>query len=272
MTTLAAPAVTRKVHHSSVLVTAPAMKFLIGLVAAICAVFGPRLIAALTAAEDPRIKFVSPEYLVLAVSFSVLVAVTIMILEWRVPRAPRDTFMTTLGVPAMLAGALSASQGATALQQAVATQEKLGQELQKIGGIKVESALRPAAEEDEQTVAGAVVDAIVTPAYAQERQAAHQAPAPPRLGIYVEEPRCFIVFDRAPKREDAAARMANLLARLSRTNPQQSLPLQVEKQGSEFLVVAAGGPRPKSAALLEALRLKDAYHVAPTLVEVQAGR
>jgi len=271
MTTLAAPAVARKVHHS-VLVSAPPMKFLIGLVAAICAVFFPRLIAALTAAEDPRVKFVSPEFFVLAFSFSVLVAVTITILEWRVPRAPRDTFMTTLGVPAMLAGALSASQGATALQQAIATQEKLGQELQKIGGIKIESALRPAAVEEEHTVAGAVVDAIVAPAYAQSPQAAQRVPAPPRLGIYVEEPRCFIVFDRAAKREDANARMANLTARLSRINPQQSLPLQVEKQGSEFLVVVSGGPRPKSAALLEALRLKDAYHVAPTLVEVQAGR
>src|ERR1043166_7640568 len=50
------------------------------------------------------------------------------------------------------------------------------------------------------------------------------------------------------------------------------LQLQVERQGNEFLVVVSGGPRPKSAALLAALRLKDAYHVAPTLVEVQPGR
>ena len=268
MTTLAAPAVVRRVHQS-VLVSAPAMKFFIGLVAAICAVFFPRLIAALTAGEHPRITFVSPEYFVLALCFSVMVAVAVMILEWRVPRAPRDTFMTTLGVPAMLAGALSASEGTAALQQMHATQEQLEQELGNAKGIKIESAIRTGA--DGQGLAERFSDVIVAPAYAEPRQPVQHVQAP-RLGIYVEEPRCFIVFDRAPKREDANARMADLTARLNRINPQRPLQLQVERQGNEFLVVVSGGPRPKSAALLEALRLKDAYHVAPTLVEVQPGR
>jgi hypothetical protein len=267
MTAIAEAAVTRRVHQSS-LVSAPAMKFAIGLVAAISAVFFPRMIAALTAADHPRVTFVSPTYFFLALSFSVLVAIAVMILEWRVPRAPRDTFMTTLGLPAMLAGALSASQGTTNLVQAAEREEKLTEALVKMGGIEIKSTSQP----NEPAKTGArnrLADAIVTPAYAEGREPDRPVQQPSPLGIYVNEPGYFIVLDRAAKREDAQARMTNLAARLKKTTPQTPVTLQVERQGAEFLVVVSGGPHPKSAALLEALRLKDTYHVAPTLVEVQ---
>jgi hypothetical protein len=267
MTAIAETAFTRRVHQPA-LVSAPAMKFAIGLVAAISAVFFPRMIAALTAADHPRVTFISPAYFFLALSFSVLVAIAVMILEWRVPRAPRDTFMTTLGLPAMLAGALSASQGTTNLVQAAETEAKLTEALVKIGGIEVKSTSQ-SSEPAKSGTRNGLVDAIVAPAYAEGRQPDQPAQQPARLGIYVNEPGYFIVLDRAAKREDAQARMTNLTARLDKATPQSPVALQVERQGAEFLVVVSGGPRPKSAALLEALRLKDTYHVAPTLVEKQ---
>ena len=264
MTVPAEAAVTHSVQQS-VLVSAPAMKFAIGLVAALSAVFFPRLIAALTAADHPHVTVVSREYCVLALSFSTLVAAAVMILEWRVPREPRDTFMTTLGVPAMLAGALSASQGTTALQQAAENQERLGRELGKVGGISIESRTR-SGEPDKQGIPKAFVNAMVTPVYAEGQQSVQP---PPRLGIYVEEPRYLVVLDRAAKLEDAQARMADLTTRINRTTPQRPVALQIERHGSSgFLVLLSGGPRPRTAALLAALHLKDAYHVAPTLVEV----
>jgi hypothetical protein len=269
MPALAEPLVARRAHRG-VLVSAPSTKFFIGMAAAICAVFFPRLIAALTAAEYPRVTFVSREYFLLALSFSVLVAVAVMILEWRVPRAPRDTFMTTLGLPAMLAGALSASQGTATLQRAIVAQDQLGKELGKLGGIPIEPAAG-SADEGKSGVPKALANAMVTPVYAEGRQAAQDARQQTRLGIYVEEPRYFIVLDRAVRREDAQARLAELTARINRS-AQRPLALQVEKQGTAFLVVVSGGPRPRTAALLEALRLKDAYHIAPTLVEVRPGK
>ena len=104
------------------LVTAPILKFAIGTVASLCAVLVPRLLAGLATRDQANITFITREYGELAVLLSALVGIVVAILEWRVPRAPRDTFMTTLGIPAILAGALSANQNAGALQSATQTQ------------------------------------------------------------------------------------------------------------------------------------------------------
>jgi hypothetical protein len=269
MTAFTEAAAEHRSHSSSVVVvSAPAMKFAIGLVAALSAVFFPRLVAALTAASDTRVVLVSREYVLLALSFSTLVAVAVMILEWRVPRPPRDTFMTTLGLPAMLAGALSASQGTTNLQQAADANDKLAQELAKRAGVAVVSATDSAAPVKPSTRNG-LADALVTPLYAESALADQPAPQQSKLGIYIDEPRYFVVLDRAAKREDAQARAADLTSRFNRAVPGRPLALEVSRQGDEFMVVVPGGPRPRAAALLEALRLKDTYHVAPTLVEAR---
>lgn len=265
-------ATTRRVNRATLLVSEPRMKFVVGMVAALSAVFFPRLMAALTAADQPRVTFVSREYFLLAFSFSALVAVVVMILEWRVPRAPRDTFMTTLGIPAMLAGALSASQGTTALQQAIETQEKLAAELGKLGGIAMQPSSPPAAR-NAARLQGSLLDAVVTHAYASSFERDSPSPqSPPRLGIFVEEPLYLIVFGRTPKREEAEARMADLTARRAKVATPRPVALQIQRHANEFLIVVSGGPRPKNDALLEALRLKDVYHVAPVLVEVPPTR
>ena len=121
------------------LVTAPILKFAIGTVASLCAVLVPRLLAGLATRDQANITFITREYGELAVLLSALVGVVVAILEWRVPRAPRDTFMTTLGIPAILAGALSANQNAGALQSATQTQEVLADKLGQASGIAIES-------------------------------------------------------------------------------------------------------------------------------------
>jgi hypothetical protein len=253
------------------LVSAPSMKFLVGMAAALCAVFAPRLIAALTTADRATVTFISREYFLLALSFSVLVAVAVTILEWHVPRAPRDTFTMTLGLPAILAGALSASQGTTALQRAIEAQEALANELSHRSGIAIE----PAADtqgEKRPGQQGALSDVLITPAYAEGLQPAQQAQAQSRLGIFVDQPRYFIVLDRAPNRPEAERKASELTARVGRAAPGSRLAMQIEKQGQSFLIVEAGGPRFKSEALIEALRVKDVYHLAPSLVEAEARK
>ena len=49
--------------------------------------------------------------------------------------------------------------------------------------------------------------------------------------------------------------------------PSQPVMLRVQQKGSEFLVVESGAARAKSEAVLEAVRLKNVYHVSPALVE-----
>lgn len=266
ITTVADRSLVRK--HSPVLVSAPPMKFLVGMAASLCAVFAPRLIAALTTADRQTVTFVSREYFLLALSFSVLVAVAVMILEWRVPRAPRDTFMTTLGLPAILAGALSASQGTTALQKATEAQDALINELSQRAGI----AIQPAdGGEKPRGPQGALIDVLVAPVFAQDAQQVQRTQAS-RYGIFIAQPRYHIVLDRASNQFDADRRAAALTDRVNKAVPRSPLAIRVEKQTKDFLVVVAGGPRLKTDALLEALRVKDVYHLAPSLVEAETRK
>jgi hypothetical protein len=54
--------------------------------------------------------------------------------------------------------------------------------------------------------------------------------------------------------------------------PGSRLAIQIEPYAKDFLIVASGAPRIKSEALIEALRLKDVYHVAPSLVEAETRK
>jgi hypothetical protein len=246
----------------TVAVSAPELKFTIGFVASMCAVLFPRLIAALTIPDKARITFISLEYLTVMLIFSALVGVVVTILEWRVPRAPRDTFMTTLGLPAILAGALSANQNTLELQAAMRQNEALAEETRERSGIPIES--EPTAAPQKQ---GALIDLIVTPVYAAQGSRAVQKSPSPRLGIIIEQPRYFIVLDRAASLSDARTKLSQIVQRLKAAVPDRPLNLQIEQRATEFLVTLAGGPRVKSEAVLEAVRLKDAYHMTPTLVQ-----
>lgn len=262
MTVLAEPAVS--VRPKGVLVTAPVLKFVIGFTASICAVLFPRLIAMLTTTDSAKITFFSGEYLLVALILSALVGVVVMILEWRVPRAPRDTFMTTLGLPAILAGALSANQNTATLQDAMKAQDALAAALASKSGISIEST--PASAEPGKQ--GQLIDLLVTPVYAQASRPTMMAAQSRPLAIVIDQAKCLIVLDRAPTQQAAQAKAAQLNQQLQRTAPTHPMTVEVQKQGNEYLVVAPGGARTKSDAVLEAVRIKDTYHVTPTLLEV----
>jgi hypothetical protein len=252
-------------HRPSALVSAPALKFAIGSVASLCAVLFPRLLAALTVQDQASVTFITPEYAVLAAGFSGLVGVVVTILEWKVPRTPRDTFMTTLGLPAILAGALSANQSTAALQEATKTQNALADALSSASGIPIESPT--ATRTGGGGRQGALADALVAPVYAASREAVPpvvRAQSP--LAINVRQPRYVIVFDRAATQQDAQAKASQLGQRLSAMTPGHPVSVQVQPQGTAFLVVLGGGPRVKGDALVEAVRMRDTYHVTPVLV------
>jgi hypothetical protein len=268
--TVIAERLTSRTAEGGVLVSAPPLKFTIGVVACLCAVLGPRLIAALTVPDRTDITFVTREYFALAVIFSGIVGVVVTILEWHVPRAPRDTFTTTLGIPAILAGALSANQGAATLQQAMQQQNELVRALSIQSNIPIESAkpMGTTGIGGEPGKSGMLRNLVETPAYAEQQQRAVRPQQPPRLGIVVDQARYFIVLDRASTLAGAQKKQGDLNARLQEVAPNRPLSLRIEKQASEFLVIEAGGARVKSDALVEAVRLKDVYRITPTLVEV----
>jgi hypothetical protein len=254
------------------LVSAPGPKFAIGLIASLCAVLFPRLIAALTVREQSNLVFLTPEFAGVAAVFSGLVGVVVMILEWRVARRPRDTFMTTLGIPAILASALNANQGAQTLQQAAQTQEKLTQELGKAVGIPISGGPEEVPPEPPPQT-GLLESLVETRVYAQTRQSEQQRQTPFNLGIRIIEPRYRIVLDRDDQEARARAKATQLAGRLAPAGRSAATTVHVEPSadGKSFLIVA-GEPRPKSDALLEAIRLKNSYGLSPSLVAVTAVR
>jgi len=258
---------TAETARPSDLVTAPILKFAIGAVASLCAVLVPRLLASLATRDQANITFITREYAELAVLLSSLVGIVVAILEWRVPRAPRDTFMTTLGIPAILAGALSANQNAGALQSATRTQELLADKLGQASGIAIESPTTTGPGKSGQEH-GQLIDVLVPPVYASSAQTTGRPiAAPSSLAIRINQPQYLIVLDRAVTRQEAETKASQLTQRLAAT-PGQPLPVQVQQQDAEFLVVVGGGAHTKADALLEAIRVKNTYHLNPTLVGV----
>jgi hypothetical protein len=265
MTALGEGPTTTKPRPSD-LVSAPTLKFAIGTVASLCAVLVPRLLAALTVQDQSNVTFITREYGEVAMLFSGLVGLVVAILEWRIPRAPRDTFMTTLGIPAILAGALSANQNTGALQQATQTQNALADTLSKESGIPIES--QKTTGTDGLGRQGALTDFLVPPVYAASAQkATGPAGAQSQFAIIINQPRYVIVVDRAGTQQDAQAKAAQLTLRLTAAAG-PPLSLQVQKHGLEFLVVVAGVARVKADAMIEAVRVKNTYHLSPTIVEV----
>jgi hypothetical protein len=257
----------QQVTGQAVQVSAPFLKFAIGTVASLCAVFVPRLIAALSLSDGANITFVTGEYALLAVMFSGLIGLVVALLEWQVPRAPGDTFMTTLGIPAILAGALSVNQNTSALQDATRQQNELANALSQVSGIAIEPAKTTSGEDPRGR--GSLMDVIVQPVYAQGAQLSPRiAQQPSRLAIQIRQPEYFIVLARGQNQQEAQAKASGLKGRLNAPASGHPLNIRVQQQGNQFLVVVDGGPRIKSDALLEALRMKDTFHVNPTLVEV----
>ena len=230
------------------LVTAPVLKFAIGTVASLCAVLVPRLLAALAARDQASITFITRSYAELAVILSGLVGLVVAILEWRVPRSPRDTFMTTLGIPAILAGALSANSNAGALKLATQTQDALADKLSQESGITIEAPKTTSTGERGRQ--GALADALMPPVYAASSEIMFRSAAQSSLAIRIDQPRYLIVLDRAATQQDAQMKASQLTRRLTAAAPGQPLAVQVQQQGAEFLVVVAGGARIKGDAIL----------------------
>jgi len=242
------------------LVSAPAVKFFIGSVAALCAVFSPRLIAALALPDRGGVTFISTSYALLALLFALLMGLVIAVFEWRVPRTPRDTFMTTLGIPAILAGALTANQTTVELQKAT----KAFDDLAKASGIPIEPASTGATAVGKE---GFLRDLLVTPVYAEGAESGPPPTEPTQLGISINQPRYFVVLDRAKTQGDAQARLSNLNRQLAAAAPGPPPRIEIKQQATEFLIVLAGGPMVKSTATVEAAKLKNTYRLSPSLVE-----
>lgn len=113
----------------------PVYKFIIGFVGGFFAAAFPRLMAALTMQDGSELVLLSAGYLSIAVLFGVMIGSVVMIMEWGVPKEPGATFMTALGLPALLAGALNTTNGAHMLETKSQENMKLAEVVRRVSDI-----------------------------------------------------------------------------------------------------------------------------------------
>ncbi len=255
----------RRVRSPDDAPTSPMLKFLIGVTAGACATLLPRLVPELSS-PDPRMEFLTWQYGIACGAFSVLIGLGTLFWEWNVPKKPAQTFMTALGLPALIAGTLNVKSAGDQLHQQLQQTRDLQEALSKEAGI-------PTVGSGEQHsmsprfVSPHLLAAILTarPAHAATIEALGTA-APPRsdlvlaqLGIKVQQPEFVVGLDRAADADDARRKAQEL----RRTLPDA----KAARVGNEFVVINGDRPLTKSDALLDAVRLKNEHHLSPSLVE-----
>lgn len=244
--------------------SSPVLKFLVGTTAGACATLLPRLVPALSA-QNPDLRFLTVEYGVACAIFSVLVGLGTLFWEWNLPKKPAQTFLTALGLPALIAGTFNTKTTADQLQHQLQQTQSLQQALGREAGIPTLAPPGPNALVPQSPLShGFASGFLARPAHASvatERKTTSHAGGMvlAQLEIQVDQPGFVIVLDRAATAVDAQQKAQAL---------RQTLPgAKVARAGSEFLVIDSDQPRPKPQATMDAVDLKNVHHLSPALVE-----
>jgi hypothetical protein len=225
--------------------------FLVGCFAGALASFFPRLMAILSGDPTKSIQLFSPQYLTVGAIVAAIVGVVVLIMDSRPERRIRDVFMTALGIPTLLMGAISTGattrnidslqkeleQTATILrsQSGVGIQE--GDEgVPKVGSV---SLWRPW-----DLLLGTAANAADLTVVAQSAQSS--------LGISVVQDKYFVVYGRAATRDTLEPLQTKLRAAGIET---QFTP---GSRGETFLVPLTDPVKPYAQAVQSAVRAKDA--------------
>jgi hypothetical protein len=233
-------------------------RFLVGAFAGALASFFPRLVAVLGGDPNDSVILFSSTYLVVGGIVALVVGIVIVIIEGEQARKLRDVFMTALGVPTLLMGALTT--GATAHNAVLADLkiQSIARELAAKSQIPIRSDMTidaPAAAAPASDGIG-LLDLVVSSAHAQT--AAQQAAPANRLGITLRERNFVTVYQEA--HDDASLRA------LQQTLNQRGLPTRtLQLADGRHLLIAAGPARAYPDAVLDGTRAKE-LGAAPYLV------
>lgn len=228
-------------------------RFAVGVFAGALASFFPRLVAVLGGDPNGNVELFSSTYLLVGGLVALAVGVVVAIVDNEPQRQARDVFMTALGVPTLLMGALTT--GATAHNATVADLkiQSIAKELAAKTQIPIRTDVpaidAPAARAPAAPGQLGLLDLLVPSAHAQA--VAQAAPQANRLGITLRETRYVTVYQEA--RDDAALRP------LQQALTRRGLPTRtVALADGRHLLVAAGPARGYSDAVLDGARAKEA--------------
>jgi len=196
----------------------------IGAVAGISAGVAPRLsalIGASTGGSLERNAF-SEAFVIGLVFFALLLGVVVMILEWESKTTPRQTFVTALGVQALLAGAFNSvaiSNDAVRLGKQL---DEITAQLIKENGIVVKEASLQSPEAERSVSVFDIFDHfLVQTAFAQDLRAETQAEARNQgIGVFRQQ-RYWVVLATAANMQEATKAKDNELKKYGPLTLQQ---------------------------------------------------
>jgi hypothetical protein len=252
-------------------VNRPVFKFFIGFTAGLCAACLPRLTAALFAGHGQSVvgvQVLDAQFWGLSAVFAIIVGLVVTIVEWRVPATPRATFLSALGIPALISGSLNSTADTQAvIEQWSAYQEqtrRLAQEMdvpiRDAQGLEAEPVFSLGGEEEALEPRSSLWLPGVSVAHAAQAGVQDAADGwPPSVKLH--EPRYAVVLKRIQGR-DAAVRSARALHRES------GLAVKVYRAADGYLVTS-GPALPLSEAVQRATQVRRRLGLEVELVPMR---
>ncbi|MDE2398916.1 MAG: hypothetical protein KGL43_09565 [Burkholderiales bacterium] len=235
-----------------------------GVFAGALGAFFPRIVAVLGGNVTDEVVVFSMSYALAGAVFALVIGVVVSIIDTDPKRSTRDVFMGALGVPTLLAGALSTSATVhnTALDQARI--KAISDQLAAVSQIQVQPESKaislPAAGAAPAAGGLGLLEGLIPNAQAQNLNLAQQR-ANDALGISSVERRYVTVLHEAASPRDLQPMMVELQKRGVATRIVTPAP-------GRSLLLLAGPAQPYSEALLGAVRAKS-LGVHPSLVPVK---
>ena len=237
----------------------PAYKFLIGFIGGFCAAAFPRLMAALTLQDSSDVVLLSAGYLSIAVLFAVMIGAVVMIMEWGVSKEPSATFMTALGLPALLAGALNTSNGAFVLDTKSKENIKLAEAVQSLSQMPEVSfdVITPLSDAGvTRNSTNLITMNIIGVAYAGGSETNEEA-FDLNPSMKFQQQQYYIILDQATGESEAKQRAIEIQPTVSNA--------QAVKSGSRYFVIVPKAMS-KSEAVLQGIELQK-KGFRPSLLE-----
>lgn len=234
--------------------------FTIGFFASLCAVFVPRMLALLSG-NGSEIQLLHVNYVVVGMLFSLIIGGVTAILEQSKNRTAAERFMSALGIPALLAGALNTGTASVDLRNSEADNQKLAAALQKQSGIRISdeavtiTPLQPVRDDR-----GRFDFSLISSAYAGDEASPAQKGGI-GLGIQVEQKPYVVVLDKSKSEAEALKKAQKLRKTVPGATAVQS--------GDGYLVIDGTETRTKSDAILRAIELKNETKLKPYLLQVK---
>lgn len=241
------------------------IKFFIGVVAGLCAALLPKLMAIFSTSETSFVVL-STNYIIASVILGILIGAIIMFFEWgEVSRAPKDTFMAALALPALLSGSLNTANGVKVADDVTKVNNELTVKLETKAGIvtlpktKITPVTNPA---QPQPVSWNFN--IISPVMAAQEAPLQIAEFNFELGIQTKLPQAYVVLAEEPTLADAQTKADALRSQVADV-------AVVQTANGSYLVLSNANPVSKSQAVLDVINMRQTLGTSssPKILEAE---